>query len=382
MVRKQDYFKLGAFIILGTAMLMAVIVILGAGRFFSTSFTIETYFNESVNGLEVGSPVKLRGVNIGRVADIDFVLNTYPGARQDERRYVYVICDIDDDVFGDLDKQQFAETIKQEVAHGLRVRPTSLGLTGQLFLNLTYDSDAEPPLAVDWIPTTNYVPAVQSTMSRIEAAVTTISKTLSGLSQEDIGAIIKDIKSIVSTINTFIQTEDGKEAGKKILSILAETRDILARANRLLADPAAERIIPATARAVEGMDRLIAASEQDAVAAVHDARAAMASFRQASDALARTLADPRLDQAMAQLAPSLENIGNASRDMAAAVAKVHALTNRLNSLTASEEASIHAIIEDTREVMENIRDITRDAKRYPSGVIFGSPPTQARPETD
>ncbi|MUM76148.1 MCE family protein [Pseudodesulfovibrio sp. F-1] len=382
MIRKQDYFKLGTFIIVGTAMLLAVIVILGAGRFFSTSFTIETYFNESVNGLEVGSPVKLRGVNIGRVADIDFVLNTYPDASLDERRYVYVICDIDNDVFGDLDKQEFAETIKQEVAHGLRVRPTSLGLTGQLFLNLTYDSNGEAPLTVDWIPTNNYVPAVQSTMNRIEAAITSISKTLSGLSQEDIGAIIKDIKSIVSTINSFIQTEDGKEAGKRILSILAETRDTLTRVNQLLADPAAKRIIPATARAVEGIDRIVAGAEGDVIAAAHDARAAMASFRKASDALARTLADPRLDQAMEHLAPSLENIGNASRDMAAAVSKVHALTNRLNALTASEEASIRAIIDDTREVMENIREITRDAKRYPSGMLFGNPPTQARPETD
>ena len=43
-------------------MLLAVIVILGAGRFFETTYPLETYFDESVNGLAVGSPVKLRGV--------------------------------------------------------------------------------------------------------------------------------------------------------------------------------------------------------------------------------------------------------------------------------------------------------------------------------
>lgn len=383
MIRKQDYFKLGAFIIVGTAILVAVVIILGAGKYFKTTYTIETYFNESVNGLDVGSPVKLRGVSIGHVADIDFVLNTYPGADQDERRYVYVICEITPDIFGEMSKEKFSEAVREEVAYGLRVRPTSLGLTGQLFLNLTYDTDdSTPPLPVDWIPINNYVPSVPSTMGRIEAAISTISKSLSGISQEDLGAIIKDIKSITGAIDDFIKAEGGKEAGQKVLSILEETRMILARTNMLLADPATSRIIPQAAQAIAGINRIVARSGDDAVEAVREARGAMASFRTASDVLAKTLADPRMDKAMSEIAPALENIGSASRDMAAAVSKIHALANRLNALTASEEANLHAILEDTREILENLKDISRDAKRYPSGVIFGGPPTQAKPATD
>lgn len=383
MIRKQDYFKLGAFIISGTAILVTVIIILGAGKYFKTSYTIETYFNESVNGLDVGSPVKLRGVNIGHVADIDFVLNTYPGANQEERRYVYVKCEITPDIFGEINKDTFSEAVREEVAYGLRVRPTSLGLTGQLFLNLTYDTDdTTPSLPVDWIPINNYVPSVPSTMGRIEAAISTISKSLSGISQEDLGAIIKDIKSITGAIDDFIKAEGGKEAGQKVLSILEETRMILARANLLLADPATSKIIPQAAQAIAGINRIVTESGDDAVAAIKEARGAMASFRTASDVLAKTLADPRMDKAMSEIAPALENIGSASRDMAAAVSKIHALANRLNALTASEEANLHAILEDTREILENLKDISRDAKRYPSGVIFGGPPTQAKPATD
>jgi paraquat-inducible protein B len=68
--------------------------------------------------------------------------------------------------------------------------------------------------------------------------------------------------------------------------------------------------------------------------------------------------------------------------MAAAVSKIHALANRLNALTASEEANLHAILEDTRTILENIKDLSSEAKRYPSGVLFGDPPTQAKPATD
>jgi paraquat-inducible protein B len=383
MVRKQDYLKLGTFIIVGTFLLVAVIVILGAGEYFKTTYTIESYFDDSVNGLEVGSPVKLRGVSIGRVATIDFVLNMYPDATQHERRYVYIECEIKPDIFGDIDEDRFKEMVKQEVKNGLRVRPTSLGLTGQLFINLTYNAgDTSELLPVDWTPAHCYIPSIPSTMSRIEAAMTTISQTLSGISQEDIKSIISDVKSIVGAIDDFMKTEGGKEAGRKVLSILEETRGILARTNKLLADPATEMIIPQTAQTIAGVNRIIAASEADVVATVKEARQAMASFRKASDVLAKNLADPRMDKAMSKLAPALEDIGKASRGMAAAVAKIHVLVNRVNSLTASEEANIHAILEDTREIMNNINELTHDAKRYPSGVFFGSPPSPAQPATD
>ncbi len=89
-----------------------------------------------------------------------------------------------------------------------------------------------------------------------------------------------------------------------------------------------------------------------------------------------------MDKAMSDLAPTLENITRASHDMSAAIAKVHALANRLNAVVASEESNIHSILEDTREVMQNIKELSGDAKRYPSGVFFGKPPSQAKPESN
>ena len=138
MIRKHDYFKLGTFIILGSCMLIAVIIILGAGKYFETTYMMETYFNESVNGLAVGSPVKLRGVDVGRVTAINFVLNEYEEAQKNDNRYVYVECAITPEVFAGISEESFVTKIDREVERGLRVRPTSLGLTGQLFLNIIY----------------------------------------------------------------------------------------------------------------------------------------------------------------------------------------------------------------------------------------------------
>ncbi|MBI9079042.1 MAG: MCE family protein [Pseudodesulfovibrio sp.] len=382
MIRKHDYFKLGLFIILGTCMLMAVIIILGAGRYFETTYQVETYFDESINGLAIGSPVKLRGVNIGRVSAIDFISNKYDEANKSDSRYVYVECEINPELFKNMTLDSFNAGITREIARGLRVRPTSLGLTGQLFLNFVYtDLESSPNLKINWTPENVYIPSVPSTMSRVETAITTISNTLNGLKQEDIAGIIKDIRSIVSSIDGFMKTKGGQEAGNRILGVLEEARLVLHRTNQILADPATEQLIPQTAQTITGINRIINNSEDNIIAAAREAKNAMASFKQASDILAKTLADPRMDKAMSDIAPTLENISKASSDMTAAVAKVHALVNRLNSITASEEANIHTILEDTREVMQNIKELSGDAKRYPSGVFFGNPPSKPSPNT-
>lgn len=383
MLRKLDYFKLGAFIIIGSALLIAMIIILGAGRFFQTAYTLETYFDESVNGLSIGSPVKLRGVKVGRVAEIDFVNNKYVDANDSDVRYVYVACDINPHLFGDIDRKQFEKIIDREVARGLRVRPTSLGLTGQLFLDFAYvDPENNPPLHVDWQPKAAYMPSVPSTMNRIEQAITTISRTMSAIKQEDIEVIFRDVKSILAAINRLIKTEGGKEASNRIQDILDNLAKIFKRTNQLMADPAMESIIPETAGALKGINKIVSHSADDIIAASSQAKDAMSSMKQASDVLARNLADPRMDKALSNLAPTLENITRASTDLTAALSKIHALTNRLNSVVASEESNIHAILENTREVMQNIKELSGDAKRYPSGVFFGRPPSKVNPETD
>lgn len=381
MIRKNDYFRLGVFIIVGTSMLIAVIIILGAGRYFETTYTIETYFDESVNGLAVGSPVKLRGVSIGRVAKINFVPNVYSGQKIQNIRYVYVECDINPDLFEDVSEDKFLAQTKEDVKRGLRIRPTSLGLTGQLFLNIVYeDPESSPVLPITWTPKYSYIPSAPSTLSRVEGAITSISKTIGSLKQEDIEAIIGDVKSIVNTIAEFMQTEGGKEAGNRILAILQETQSILSRTDDLLADPATEKIIPNMAGAAEALNAVITESADDLIGAATETRAAMSSFKKASAVLEKTLSDPRMDEALGEIAPTLENISKASTDLTAAVSKVHALVNRLNGMIASEEANVHTILEDTREVMQNIKELTGDAKRYPSGMLFGAPPKKPNPE--
>ena len=54
------------------------VVALGVGTIFQKKALVETYIDESVQGLDVGSPVKFRGVPVGKVETISLTSAEYP----------------------------------------------------------------------------------------------------------------------------------------------------------------------------------------------------------------------------------------------------------------------------------------------------------------
>ena len=90
---KANYFKLGLFVIGAIVAGVVVLVVIGSGRWFQPKLTIETYFNESVQGLDIGSKLKYRGVVIGEVKSIGFTYNKYQQDKPMEQRARYVLVE-------------------------------------------------------------------------------------------------------------------------------------------------------------------------------------------------------------------------------------------------------------------------------------------------
>jgi len=61
--------KVGLFFILGVATLLVVYEILGGFNFLTPGVTYTTTFH-SANGLRVGDPVRLSGIDVGAVSDL------------------------------------------------------------------------------------------------------------------------------------------------------------------------------------------------------------------------------------------------------------------------------------------------------------------------
>jgi phospholipid/cholesterol/gamma-HCH transport system substrate-binding protein len=112
MPSQSEKFKIGLFVIICVLLGVGFVIWLGASRWFQVSHKVVAYFTESVQGLETGSPVKFRGVSVGRVYDI----NMAPDAQ-----HIEVIMSLD-------------STFK--TSKDLGVKMNLLGITGQKYLEM------------------------------------------------------------------------------------------------------------------------------------------------------------------------------------------------------------------------------------------------------
>ena len=91
MSTKVSKTAIGAFVLGAIVLLVAAVLVLGAGKFFTKKHTYITYFVGSVKGLNLGSPVTFRGVKVGEVTDISIVADP---TSKDDRLKIPVIFDL------------------------------------------------------------------------------------------------------------------------------------------------------------------------------------------------------------------------------------------------------------------------------------------------
>src|SRR4029077_15250524 len=70
--RNPAQFKIGLFVIVGAAILVSALFLFGIRNAIEPTQKFETYITGKVEGLSIGSPVKMRGVTVGRVDEIGF----------------------------------------------------------------------------------------------------------------------------------------------------------------------------------------------------------------------------------------------------------------------------------------------------------------------
>ena len=343
---KANYFKLGLFVIGAVVSLVIVLIIIGSGRAFQQKITIETYFNESVQGLDIGSKLKYRGVTVGEVTKIGFTYTKYQLDKpmSERLRYVLVESQLQPKLLGG--RGQAAEitgpeAAKDEVARGLRVRSSPQGITGTNYLELDYIEPPPPLLPIDWVPDHVYIPSAPSTVAALINSASEIMERLHKL----------DVEGTVANLNTLLVTTN-----EKIASI--DTKGISQRADRVLSK------MESTLNSV------------DAKKISDEGVALLAEMRASNAELKKTLSNPAL-----QKLPD---------DTAAAVAKVRALVEdpnlprsinalaasltRLERIIGTGTSDIAVTIENLRQITDNLRELTEDTKRYPANVLFGQPP--------
>ena len=230
MKKNGTYFKIGLFTLGICAVLIAGILFVSADTLGRDSILVETYLDESVQGLSVGSDVLHRGVTIGQVKTITFAPSEYPmdingPVFEACSRYVVVIMAIDPQKFpGMNDNPAIIETmIRNQIKQGLRFKLSFQGITGIAFMEADYvDPDREKPLSVPWVPKHLYVPSTPSLMTSFTQAMEDIFRRLEKI---DIEGVLGQMQTTLSTMDQAIRDAKIGEVRESFITLTNEVRD-------------------------------------------------------------------------------------------------------------------------------------------------------------
>ena len=142
-----------------------------------------------MQGLDIGSKMKYRGVDVGQVTRISFTYVKYEQDKPmaDRKRYVLVEAQIQPRLVGGRAANDIAspESTAMEVEKGLRIKLAPQGITGTNYLEIDYvDAANNPPLPIDWAPDNIYIPSAPSTVLQLVNAASEIVDRLHKLDVE------------------------------------------------------------------------------------------------------------------------------------------------------------------------------------------------------
>src|SRR5262249_1384667 len=185
--------KLGPFIVLTVAVGIAALFWLAQGRFRRDTFPAVAYFNESVQGLDVGSPMKFRGVTTGVVSDITIA---------PDRRHVQVTSQVYWDVLrrlGILTEKPTPHSTPPFIPPALPVHFAPPGIPGVKYLDVDVFDPARTPLPKLPFPTPwNYIPSEPSTLKSLGDALTEVANRLPIIEDQASGMMLEGKDSLAS----------------------------------------------------------------------------------------------------------------------------------------------------------------------------------------
>jgi phospholipid/cholesterol/gamma-HCH transport system substrate-binding protein/paraquat-inducible protein B len=198
MSSKPHYFAIGIFVIAATALGLIGVVSISSDAMRSPKYFLETYVDESVQGIDVGTPFKFRGVKVGNVSEIEMVSTVYDTTKM----YVMIRVALDDQ---DLLSNQEAWQVqcRDMVKNGLRLKLVPQGITGLSFLEADFFPDTESaPLAIDWKPKYTYIPSTPAMLTLLGRSIERIA---SEIDQINIHAIGANVEAITSNLNLTVE---------------------------------------------------------------------------------------------------------------------------------------------------------------------------------
>lgn len=242
--------KLGLFVLVGFGLAVTALVVFGARNWSQKTLEYFAFFDESVQGLDAGSPVKFRGVTIGRVATIDVA---------PDHRHVEVELELSEDKLERLDLGLLRHPADGVLARSkLRVQLAQTGITGVKFILLDFfDSGAAAPPALPFRAPPNTIASTPSTMKNLEDSVVRAANQF----PEVASALLGTITRVNSLLDGIEQEGLAARAGATIDAANATLKELHGQVAALRTaelSAQAEHDLVQLEQTLKGVDRIVA----------------------------------------------------------------------------------------------------------------------------
>lgn len=221
MATKNSKFLMGLFLISGALICAGILIWVGASRIFMKGAVYAVYFDESVQGLQVDSAIKYRGVEIGKVQSI----NVAP-----DFSLVEVVMKVD--LQGDLEKQTIASL-------------KTAGITGIVFIEL----DRIKPGELDDSPKLSFqpnYPVIPSRKSEISRFLADTGAIMDNIKDIDFKGISNNLKNTTAAIEKLAENKRLLNIMTNVESITANLDELSARINETVAQGKVEQAVSET----------------------------------------------------------------------------------------------------------------------------------------
>lgn len=325
MSAKANYFKLGLFIIIAVVIGIIGVLALGAGRLLEKQIILETYLDESVQGVDIGSKVKFRGVTVGNIRKIDFTRNRYEQNKPplERRSYVRLEIEMSAKALGSKTRDIVHEDLPREIQNGLRARLNALGVTGTSYLEVDYLEAAKyPPLPIDWEPDYPYIPSAPSSFARI---VNSAQDVFAQLEKINFERIANNIELLVVSLDDKVSELPLGMLGTNATAMINQLRVTNDKIQKLLDRP-----------------------EFDAM--LKDGSAAVAGLRRSTETL----------------------------DLTNTVSRIERLVARADQMLAGKDNDLTVTLDNLRALTTNLRELSEHLKQNPASLLLSEPPKRSR----
>lgn len=237
MASQKTKFTVGLFLAGGIGIAVLAFVWLGMSRFLQKGHFYVTYFNESVQGLDIDSSVKYRGVPVGLVDRIEVAPDS---------KLIKVVLKI-----------ETGQSLERNIVAQLK----SVGITGAMFIELDQrkkgEPDRSPPLSFP-----SEYPIVASKPSDISQLLQGIDDVLTKVNRVDFEGIATKIKNGLDRIDQSIADADLKGISRSVEASLTAVQRILANEKWHAVLAGVEQASVALNRLMERGDHAVSAAEK------------------------------------------------------------------------------------------------------------------------